>query len=41
MCKDDKMLIDNKNEESNEQIKGLNDPMKLKRFTTLLFSLNF
>lgn len=34
MCKDDKMIIDNKDDDINAQdsIKGLNDPMKLKRY---------
>jgi hypothetical protein len=33
MCKDDKMLIDHRDEESNgpDNIKGFNDPIKLKR----------
>jgi hypothetical protein len=34
MCKDDRMIIDNKNDEINgpDHIKGAFDPMKLKRF---------
>lgn len=39
MCKDDKMLINNQIEERNETIKGLNDPIKLKKLDQILFFL--
>lgn len=31
MCKDDKMKINQEPDEKTEEIKGLNDPMKLKK----------
>lgn len=42
MCKDDKMLIDNKSDEVNgpDQIKGLNDPIKLKRLNARMSTPN-
>ncbi|CAF0715052.1 unnamed protein product [Brachionus calyciflorus] len=40
MCKDDKMLIDNKTEDPGEQIKGLNDPIKLKRLNARMSTPN-
>jgi hypothetical protein len=43
MCKDDKMLIDNKEEENYgpDNIKGFNDPIKLKRFVFININFNW